>query len=49
MKELNFGRQVFREPHNSGSVDAVLDKYAEVIKKPNSVGAILFSVVGKGF
>lgn len=45
MKEVSFGREVFREPHNSGSVDAVLNKYANTIEKKKN--AILFSVVGK--
>lgn len=49
MKEMSFGREVFREPQNSGSVEVVLEQYAQVIKKPNSVGALLFSIVGKGF
>ncbi|KAG5897915.1 hypothetical protein JTB14_014032 [Gonioctena quinquepunctata] len=46
IKDLNFGRAIFREPQNSGSVDSVLEKYAEVIRKPGSSGALLFSVVG---
>lgn len=49
MKDMNFGRDVFREPQNAGSVDEVLTKYAQVIKRPNSKGAILFSVVGKKY
>lgn len=49
MKNMSFGREVFREPQNSGSVDIVLDKYARAINKPNSTGALLFSVVGKFF
>nr|XP_023012289.1 ATP-dependent DNA helicase DDX11 isoform X1 [Leptinotarsa decemlineata] len=46
VKDINFGRAVFREPQNSKSVDSVLEKYAEVIRKPGSAGALLFSVVG---
>lgn len=49
MKDMNFEREVFREPHNSGSVDIVLNKYARAINKTNSTGALLFSVVGKLF
>lgn len=47
IKDVDFRREVFREPQNSGSVDAVLDKYSKAIKKPNSTGALLLSVVGK--
>ncbi|KAF5308905.1 hypothetical protein FQR65_LT00605 [Abscondita terminalis] len=43
---VNFGKPLFREPQDSGSVDTVLVAYANAIQKVNSSGAILFSVVG---
>ncbi|XP_025835047.1 putative ATP-dependent RNA helicase DDX11-like protein 8 isoform X3 [Agrilus planipennis] len=46
VKTLSFGRPVFREPQDSGSVDSVLESYASAIKKSGSKGALLFSVVG---
>lgn len=46
MKDLNFGRTVFREPQSSSLVDSVLEKYANAIRS-SSNGALLFSVVGK--
>ncbi|GJQ82856.1 hypothetical protein Trydic_g2595 [Trypoxylus dichotomus] len=46
LKDTNFGRHVFREPQKSSGVDQVLESYAKIIKKPNSPGALLFSVVG---
>ncbi|KAK9753886.1 DEAD 2 [Popillia japonica] len=46
IKEVNFGRTVFREPQKSSGVDQVLESYAKMIRKPNSTGALLFSVVG---
>lgn len=49
MKDITFGRPVFREPQTSGAVDSVLEKYAEAIKRPSSSGALLFSVVGTSF
>lgn len=47
VKETNFGRSVFREPQETGSVDSVLNSYAETIKKHPKSGALMFSVVGK--
>ncbi|XP_030765068.1 ATP-dependent DNA helicase DDX11 [Sitophilus oryzae] len=44
VKNMNFGRPLFREPQNSGSVDEVLNKYSATIAK--STNALLFSVVG---
>ncbi|CAH1159677.1 unnamed protein product [Phaedon cochleariae] len=46
IKDTNFGKTVFREPQNSGSVDVVLENYAKAIIKPGSTGALLLSVVG---
>ncbi|XP_045479917.1 ATP-dependent DNA helicase DDX11 [Harmonia axyridis] len=46
LKDVSFGRLVFREPKEAGSVDAVLEKYAATIKKSKKTGALLFSVVG---
>ncbi|KAB0799148.1 hypothetical protein PPYR_07028 [Photinus pyralis] len=46
LQDVRFGKPVFREPQNTGSVDSVLNAYACAIRKPNSTGAILFSVVG---
>ncbi|KAJ8922586.1 hypothetical protein NQ315_007616 [Exocentrus adspersus] len=46
VKDVPFGRPVFREPQTTGAVDAVLEKYAQAIKTPSSKGALLFSVVG---
>ncbi|XP_044749872.1 ATP-dependent DNA helicase DDX11 isoform X2 [Coccinella septempunctata] len=46
LKDVSFGRPVFREPKNSGSVEAVLEKYAAAIKRSRKTGALLFSVVG---
>lgn len=46
MKKENFCREVFREPQNSNLVEAVLEKYANVIRKSPAKGALLFSVVG---
>ncbi|CAH2013425.1 unnamed protein product [Acanthoscelides obtectus] len=46
MKDLQFGRAVFREPQSASMVDSVLQKYENAIKRPNSQGALLFSVVG---
>lgn len=47
VKDVVFGRTVFREPQESGSVDTVLNAYADAIKKHPKTGALLFSVVGK--
>lgn len=49
LQGTNFGRPIFREPQDSASVDSVLDSYASAIRKPNSIGAMLFSVVGKSY
>ena len=46
LQDTQFGKPLFREPQSSGSVDSVLSAYASAIRKPNSTGAILFSVVG---
>lgn len=46
MKDLSFGRPVFREPQDSGSVETVLNGFAETIRKNRKRGALLFSVVG---
>ncbi|XP_066150180.1 ATP-dependent DNA helicase DDX11 [Euwallacea fornicatus] len=45
VKNIDFGRVMFREPQKCGSVDEVLEKYAATIKKSRN-GAIMFSVVG---
>lgn len=47
LEDVAFDRPIFREPRDSASVDSVLNSYASAIRKPNSVGAMLFSVVGK--
>ncbi|KAI4463622.1 dna repair dead helicase rad3/xp-d subfamily member [Holotrichia oblita] len=44
IKDVDFGRTVFREPQKSSGVDQVLEYYAKAIRKPNSTGALLFSV-----
>ncbi|KAJ3659284.1 hypothetical protein Zmor_010980 [Zophobas morio] len=44
IKDFSFGRTVFREPHDSSSVDSVLKSYADAIHK--SGNALLLSVVG---
>ncbi|KAF5281968.1 hypothetical protein FQA39_LY00492 [Lamprigera yunnana] len=49
LKDVKFDKIVFREPQDTGSVDSVLDAYAAAIRKPDSTGAILFSVVGMFF
>ncbi|KAJ8975064.1 hypothetical protein NQ317_005781 [Molorchus minor] len=46
IKDLSFGRLVFREPQSSGLVDSVLEKYAAAIKRSPNTGALLLSVVG---
>nr|CAH7753344.1 unnamed protein product [Callosobruchus chinensis] len=46
MKDLQFGRAVFREPQSASMVDSVLRKYEDAINKSHSKGALLFSVVG---
>lgn len=47
LKDVSFGRPVFREPQNTASVETVLEKYAATIKKSRKTGAMLFSVVGQ--
>ncbi|KAL3265964.1 hypothetical protein HHI36_010151 [Cryptolaemus montrouzieri] len=44
MKNVSFGRLLFREPKDAGSVDAVLEKYDVEIKRTKK--ALMFSVVG---
>ncbi|XP_015834926.2 ATP-dependent DNA helicase DDX11 [Tribolium castaneum] len=44
IKDVSFGRLVFREPQDSGSVDSVLKSYSDAVHK--SSGALLLSVVG---
>ncbi|XP_017769613.1 PREDICTED: putative ATP-dependent RNA helicase DDX11-like protein 8 [Nicrophorus vespilloides] len=46
VKNMKFGRPVFREPQESGSVDSVLDNYHKAIYKSDCKSAMLFSVVG---
>lgn len=49
VKDANFGRPVFREPQtgkSGGTVEQVLQKYADAIKRSPSRGALMFSVVG---
>lgn len=46
IKDLSFGRPVFREPQDSGSVDSVLKAYSDAIRKSPKNGALLLSVVG---
>ncbi|KAK5643588.1 hypothetical protein RI129_007433 [Pyrocoelia pectoralis] len=46
LQEIRFEKPLFREPQSTGSVDSVLNAYTTAIRKPNSRGAILFSVVG---
>lgn len=47
VKDVNFGRQIFREPHDSSGVDGVLESYAKAVRRLNSNGALLLSVVGE--
>lgn len=46
IKDFSFGRPIFREPQDSGSVDAVLKSYSDAILKSNNHSALLLSVVG---
>jgi hypothetical protein len=46
IKDFPFGRPIFREPQDSGSVDAVLKSYSDAILKSNNHSALLLSVVG---
>ncbi|XP_044253892.1 ATP-dependent DNA helicase DDX11 [Tribolium madens] len=45
IKDVAFGRLVFREPQDCGSVDSVLKSYSDAVHKSKS-GALLLSVVG---
>lgn len=45
-KDVDFGRPVFREPQETGSVDLVLESYHKAIYKSSFKKAMLFSVVG---
>ena len=47
VKDVDFGRQVFREPQDSCGVDGVLESYAKAVRRLNSNGALLLSVVGE--
>ncbi|PSN32822.1 ATP-dependent DNA helicase DDX11 [Blattella germanica] len=44
--KLELKKKVFREPKRAGMIDQVLSEFAACISKPESGGALMFSVVG---
>lgn len=46
LDKIQIQKEIFKEPTDSLGVDSTLADYTSSIKKPQSLGAILFSVVG---